>query len=140
MGHLSHKKQDLISIFSDYFFNNNRQNVDSVLERWAKDLQTVYGNDIWRECFKASHPHSPCNGYKEMQYHILYRLLKTPQVLNKIEPSRPASRTKCKLLSVMFLGLSSRKCTLVNRIQEKILSFTQRKVQFHLYIYTHSSC
>lgn len=71
LGHLSHKKQDLISNFSDYFFNNNRQNVDCVLERWAKDLQTVYGNDIWRECFKASHPHSPVY-YTDCWEHLKY--------------------------------------------------------------------
>ncbi len=39
-----------------------------MVERWEKDVQTVYGNDVWKKCFKASHTLFLWNRFKKMQY------------------------------------------------------------------------
>ena len=80
-------KKGMISYFYNLFLTYNKHNVDNVLEKWERDLKTEHEREIWDECIQSSHTIFLSNRFKEMQYRILHRQHRTPEFLNKIDPS-----------------------------------------------------
>ncbi len=90
------RTKGVISYFYDYFLSYDSQNIDTVVERWEKDLQSEYEKDIWNACIQSSQSTFLFNVYKEMQYRILHRRHETPYFLNKIDSNRSPLCIKCK--------------------------------------------
>ena len=89
-------EKGLISYFYNTFLDFNKQNIDKVQEAWERDIQIEYDAECWTECIQSSHTTFISNRFKEMQYRILHRQHRTPQFLNKIDPSRSPLCIKCK--------------------------------------------
>ena len=81
------KEEGLISYFYNTFLDFSKLNIDMVLETWERDFQIEYDAECWNDCIQSSHTTFISNRFKEMQYRILHRQHRTPQFLNKIDPS-----------------------------------------------------
>ena len=90
------QKKGLISYFYVTFLGYDKHNIDGVMKKWERDFQKEYEEDCWFECITTAQSTFLSNKFKEMQYRILHRQHRTPEFLNKIDPSRSPLCIKCK--------------------------------------------
>ena len=90
------RKKGLISYFYDTLLSCDDYNMDNVMRKWERDFETEYEQDCWSHCIESTHSTFISNRYKEMQYRILHRQHRTPELLNKFDPSRSPLCIKCK--------------------------------------------
>lgn len=80
-----------------------KDNVDDLVRKWEEDFGVSYKENNWHKSILDIHSVFVSNRLREMQFRIFHRQHRTPYILNKMNPSRSPSCSKCQQLPATYL-------------------------------------